>query len=83
MYVIANNCMCVAKETHTFQNGDVVYRGTFTNGQGGLVVVNMQQALYNAIEPMAKYYSLQIDMTTNGYKNFNDLVQAAEEQKKK
>lgn len=84
MYVVAQGVRAVAKDTHTFQNGDVVYRASFGGGQGGLVNVNMDRQWWEQIVPFEVVYSIQLDVTTSGYRNFVDLVGLAiEEQKKK
>lgn len=74
MYAISNDVMVVAKETHTFQNGDTVYRLSCTTGQGGLLNVECDAETFGSVVALAERYDMEIDFFTVGYNQRNKLV---------
>lgn len=80
MYVKAKGVMVVAKDYHTFEkSGNTVYRVTMTNGEGGIVRAAMrEEGAWQVIVPLNVRYDATLDISTNGYDNYIDVVQMVE-----
>lgn len=79
MYAIANGVMVVAKDTHTFDSGDTVYRIDCANGSGGLLRVETDSATWAQLVPLDKRYDMEIDFYSVGYNIRNQLVRVSEQ----
>lgn len=81
MLVRAKNARCLGKDTHTFDNGDTVYRALFNNDLGDMLRVQFADkalSLWEGLELYDKRYELHMEARTSGYKTFIDLIDISE-----
>lgn len=74
MLVVANGVMVVGKDSHRFDNGDMQYRVTLTNGQGDTVRCVCDVDDYNDLVALDGRYDMEIDVYMSGYRVMADLV---------
>lgn len=65
---------CVGRNEQRWDNGDVSYRLQLSNGEGGIVQANCDKETYEKVVPFDVIYDMEINVDTNGYKNYVDVV---------
>lgn len=78
MHLVGNGIVVVEKDSFTFESGDTVYRANCTNGNGGLLVVEVPFEVWEKLEVLTAKYDMEIDVFNRGYKIFNRCVGCAE-----
>lgn len=77
MQMLASNVMCVGRNIQKWDNGDLSYRVQLSNGEGGVMVATCDEKTYNEIVPLKGGYDMVINVDTNGYKNYVDVLKIA------
>lgn len=65
---------CVGKRSREWDNGDVNYEVQLSNGLGGILTAGCTKAQFDAIVPLEEVYDVEINIDTNGYKHYVQLV---------
>lgn len=80
MLMVADGVMVVSKQQQTWNDGSVTNRVSLSNGNGGLVEVDCDDAsLWQLLEPLSKRYDMTIDVYSAGYKKGAKLLGASEQ----
>lgn len=69
---------CVGKRSREWDNGDINYEIQLSNGLGGIMTASCSKALYDKIVPLDVVYDVELNVDTNGYKHYINLVSLGE-----
>lgn len=73
----AKNFRVVEKDSHQFDDGEVTYRVTGSNGEGGLCRLSVPDpTLYESFVPYDVQYDLEIEVRMSGFKTYADILSA-------
>lgn len=75
MKVIGEEVMVVEKRSFTSKKSNTTfYKLTMGNSEGGLVQVSCSMDVYDSVIPFDEKYDVEIDINSNGYNIYADLI---------
>lgn len=74
MICVANDVRVITRDVQTWDDGNQSYRLQLANSDGRILTALTESEIYNTVEPFSVVYDMDIDVYTNGYRTYAEVI---------